>query len=145
MTESNVRTLSFLLPGLAAFVFLVQLASTANIQTPALHKTPTIMAAGAPLFDEKASSLLEQIPSNTCNVALLNGGNYVLATPTACKGVRVASITIGVSAKSCAESAQADFSVLTNTTLFKGDFGFYLGQDKPARCLVVREMWGRNV
>ena len=136
MTDSNMRTLGFLLPGLLAFVFLVQFASTANIQTPALYKTPA---------DAKASNLLEKIPSSTCSVSLVNGGNYVLATPTECKGVRVASMTIAVSAKSCAESAQADFSDLTNTTLFKGDFGFYLGQDKPARCLVVREMWGRYV
>jgi hypothetical protein len=145
MTDSNMRTLGFLLTGLVAFVFLVQLASTGSIQAPALHQSSTIMAAGAPLFDKKASHLLEQIPSSTCNVALVNGGNYALATPTACKGARVTSMTIGVSAKSCAESTQADFRVLTNTTLFKGEFGFYLGQDKPARCLVVREIWGRTV
>ena len=95
--------------------------------------------------DAKTSNFLEKIPSSTCGVSLVNGGNCVLATPTACKSVPVASMTIAVSAKSCAESTQADFSDPTNTTLFKGDFGFYLGQDKPARCLVVREMWGRYV
>ncbi len=103
------------------------------------------MEASTLPFDAKASKSFDQIPSNACNVSLVNGGNYVLATPTACKGVRVASMTIAVSAKTCAESAQADFNDLKNTTLFKGDFGFYLGQAKPARCLVVREMWGRNV
>lgn len=145
MTDSNMRTLSVLLPSLVAFVFLVQFASKSNVQTPVLLKAPAITAAGAPLYDAKASSILAQIPSNACNVSLVNGGNYVLATPSACKGVRIASMTIAVSAKSCAESGSADFRSLTNTTLFKGDFGFYLGQDRPARCLVVQEMWGKSI
>jgi hypothetical protein len=121
------------------------LAGTANIQTPALQNKTTIVEGSTLPFETKTLTLVEKIPSNTCNVSLVNGGNYVLATPTACKGVRVASMTIAVSAKSCAESAQADFSDLTNSTVFKGDFGFYLGQGKPARCLVVREMLGRYV
>jgi hypothetical protein len=112
---------------------------------PALQNKTIISEVSTLPFDAKTLNLLEQIPSNTCSVSLVNGGNYVLATPTACKGVRVASMAIAVSAKSCAESAQEDFSELTNTTLFKGDFGFYLGREKPARCLVVREMWGRYV
>jgi len=145
MTNSNMRTLSFLLPGLLVCVFLIKLAGNANIQTPALRNAPAITVASAPFFDGKASGLLEQIPSDACNVAWVNGGNYVLATPTACNGARVASMAISVSAKSCAESAPADFRELTNTTLFKGDFGFYLGQAKTGRCLVVREMWGRYI
>jgi hypothetical protein len=121
------------------------LAGPANIKTPALQNKTISVEANTLPFDTKRLNFIETIPSNTCNISLVNGGNYVLATPTACKGVRVASMTIAVSAKSCAESGQADFSNLTNTTLFKGDFGFYLGQGKPARCLVVREMWGRYV
>ena len=145
MTHSHMRTLSFLLPGLLVCVFLIKLAGTANIQTPALQNKTTIVEGSTLPFDTKTLTRLEQMPASTCNVSLLNGGNYILATPTACKGARVASMTISVSPKACAESAQADFSDLTNTTLFKGDFGFYLGRDKPARCLVVREMWGRYV
>jgi hypothetical protein len=141
MTDSNMRTLSVLVPSLVAFVFLVQFASNSHLQVPAIHKAPAITAAGAPT----ASALLEQIPTNACNVSWVNGGNYVLATPNACKGVRIASITIGVSDKSCAESTVADFRSLTNTTLFKGDFGFYLGQDRPARCLIVQDMWGSSI
>jgi hypothetical protein len=140
-----MRTLSLLLPGLLVCVFLINLAGTANHLTPTLQNKTVSSAASTQPFDAKASKFLDQIPSNACNVSLVNGGNYVLATPTGCKGVRVASMTIAVSAKTCAESAQADFSDLNNTTLFKGDFGFYLGKDKPARCLVVREMWGRYV
>ncbi len=145
MTNSNMRTLSFLLPGLLACVFLIKLAGTANIQTPAFHNKPIIMGASTLPIDIKTLNLLEQIPSDTCNVAWVNGRNYVLATPTACNGVRVVSMTISVSAKSCGESAQEDFRNITNSTLFKGDFGFYLGQDEQARCLVVREMWGKYV
>ncbi len=145
MTDSNMRTLSVLLPSLVAFVFLVQFAGKSNVQTPLILKAQAIMAAGAPVYDAKASSLLEPIQSNACDVSWVNGGNYVLAKPSACKGVRIASMTIAVSAKSCAESTGADFRNLTNTTLFKGDFGFYLGQDSPARCLVVKEMWGKSV
>jgi len=145
MTNSNMRTLSFLLPGLLVCVFLIKLAGPANIQMPALQNKPIIMEASTLPFDIKTLNFLEQIPSDTCNVALVNGGNYVLATPTACNGVRVVSMTISASAKSCGESAREDFRNITNSTLFKGDFGFYLGQDKPARCLVVREMWGRYV
>jgi hypothetical protein len=140
-----MRTVSFLLPGLLVCVFLIKLAGTSNIQPRALQTKATSVEGSTLPFDTKTLTLLEKIPSNTCNVSLLNGGNYVLATPTACKGARVASMTISVSPKACAESAQADFSDLTNTTLFKGDFGFYLGQGKPARCLVVREMWGKYV
>ena len=101
------------------------------------------MAAVTSLYEAKASDILEQIPSDKCSVSWVNGGNYVLATPSACKGAKVVSMTIGVSAKSCAESVQADFRNLTNTTLFKGDFGFYLGQDRPAGCLVVQQIWGK--
>ncbi len=145
MTDSNMRTLSVLLPSLVAFVFLVQLASKSNLNLPSMHKAPVITAAGAPLYDANVSGFLEQMPLNACNVSWVIGSNYVLATPSACKGVRVASMTISVSAKSCAESAQADFRDITNSTLFKGDFGFYLGQGGAARCLVVREMWGKSV
>jgi hypothetical protein len=140
-----MRTLSFLLPGLLVCGFLINMAGTANNSTPALQSRTLMVGASTLPFDTKTLTNLDKIPSNTCDVSLVNGGNYVLATPTGCKGVRVAAMTIAASAKSCAESAQADFSDLTNTTLFKGDFGFYLGQDKPARCLVVREMWGRYV
>ncbi len=143
MTDSNMRTLSVLLPSLVAFVFLVNIVSKATIQTPAIHGVPAIMGAVTLLYEAKASSPLEQMPSEKCSVSWVNGGNYVLATPSACKGVKVASMTISVSAKTCAESAEEDFRRLTNTTLFKGDFGFYLGQDRPARCLVVQEIWGR--
>ena len=145
MTHSHMRTLSFLLPGLLVCVLLIKMAGTANIQTPALQNKTTIVEGSTLPFETKTLTRLEKIPSNTCNVSLVNGGNYVLATPSACKGARVAAMTIAVSAKSCAESAQADFSDLTNSTVFKGDFGFYLGQGKPARCLVVREMLGRYV
>ncbi len=101
------------------------------------------MGAVTPFYKAKSSSPLEQIPSDKCSVSWVNGGNYVLVTPSACKGVKVVSMTIAVSAKTCAESAEGDFRRLTNTTLFKGDFGFYLGQDKPARCLVVHEIRGK--
>ncbi len=137
MTDSNMRTLGVLLTSLVAFVFLVNIASKASIRAQAIHGAPAISVAGAPLY--------EQIPLQKCSVSWINGGNYALATPSACKGVKVATMTIAVSAKSCAESSKADFRVLTNTTLFKGDFGFYLGQDRPAHCLVVQEIWGKYV
>ena len=145
MTYSNTRTLSILLPGLLVCFFLIKMAGTANIQTPALQHKPIIMETSTLPFNTKTLNRLDKIPSDTCNVAWVNGGNYVLATPAACNGVRVVSMTISVSAKSCSESAQEDFRNITNSTLFKGDFGFYLGQDKPARCLVVRDVWGRYV
>ena len=144
MTDSNKRTLSVLLPSLVAFVFLVNIASKASIQAPVIHGAPAILAAATPLYD-KSSNTFAQLPADKCSVSWVNGGNYVLATPSACKGVKVVAMTIGVSAKSCTESVGEDFRRLSNTTLFKGDFGFYLGQDRPARCLVVQEIWGKYV
>ncbi len=143
MTDSNMRTLSVLLPCLVAFVFLVQLASNANMQTSSVPKLQAISVAETSFSEAKASTVFASIPLNKCGVTWVNGGNYVLATPSSCKGVKVVAMTIGVSEKSCAESTNADFRKLTNTTLFKGDFGFYLGQDRPAHCLVVQQIWGK--
>ena len=140
MTDSNMRTLRVLLPGLVAFILLVQLAAQKNFQSP-LPMAPAI----ASFYDAQAASGLDRIPSNACAVSWVNGGNYVLATPRACNGVRVLSMTIGVSAKSCSDSASADFRQLTNSTLFKGEFGFYLGQNGQPGCLVVQELRGQAV
>lgn len=83
------------------------------------------------------------LPLNKCAVSWVNGGSYVLATPSGCNGVSVQAMTIRASDKACAESRDADFRRLTNTTYFKGDFGFFLGQGVVARCLVVEQMAGR--
>lgn len=148
MTENNIRTLSVLLPTLVALVFVFQFANKIVIPTPATYKAPVIMTASAP-FDVtsagKAANILVQMATDSCSISWVNGGNYVLAKPTACKGAKTVSMTIAVSAKPCAESAKGDFRSLTNSTFFKGDFGFYLGQDKPANCLLVEQMWGRTV
>ncbi len=148
MTESNVRTLSVLLPSLVALVFVVQFTNKIGAPTPATYKTSAIMVASAP-FDitaaGKAANPLMQLAAETCSISWVNGGNYVLAKASACKGAKAVSMTIAVSAKPCAQSAKGDFRSLTNSTFFKGDFGFYLGQDKPASCLLVEQIWGRNV
>ena len=127
-----------------AFVFVVQFANKIGVPAPATYKAPAIMAAGAPL-DAKASNSLVPMAPDSCSISWVNGGNYVLATPSACKDAKAVSMTISVSAKPCADIANGDFRTLTNSTFFKGDFGFYLGQDNPARCLAVVEMWGKRI
>ncbi len=143
MTESNTRTLVVLLSSFVAFVFLTQFANKFSVPAPATYKPPFTLAAGAPV--SKTLNVFVPVALDKCSVSWVNGGNYALATPRACKGVSLVSMTIGVSAKSCAESTKADFRSVTNSTLYKGDFGFYLGQGASAHCLVVQEMWGKYI
>ena len=146
MTESNTRTFFVLLMGFAAFMALVQMSgkagplSTAVFNGYAAYKAPP--APAEPMLARKTSEAVA-LPLNKCAVSWTNGGNYVLATPSGCNGVSVQAMTIRASAKSCAQSGDADFRSLTNATYFKGDFGFFLGQGNVARCLVVEQMVGR--
>ncbi len=145
MSNTHYRTLSVLIMSLVVCVFLIQSASKSKLQAPAFNKAQAAWTTFASLYNSTTGSEPQKIAASACNVSLVNGGNYVLATPSACKGVRVASMTISVSAKTCAESTSADFRSIAHSTLFNGDFGFYLGQDSPVRCLVVQEMRGRTI
>jgi hypothetical protein len=129
---------------LVAFVLLAQTAHKTSfpLPVPATYRPPFTIATDTPI--NKTSSIVSIAP-NRCRVAWVNGGNYALAKPTACNGVSIVAMTIGVSAKPCSESKMSDFRSLTNSTFFKGDFGFYLGQDAAARCFVVQEMLGKYI
>ncbi len=148
MTESNTRTVFVLLMSFVALVILVQMSGKGGALAPmstafkarTAYKAPT--APAEPMLARKTSEMAA-LPLSKCAVSWMNGGNYVLATPSGCNGVAVQQMTIRASAKSCAESREADFRKLTNSTYFKGDFGFFLGQDGVARCLVVEQMLGR--
>jgi hypothetical protein len=148
MTETNTRTFFVLLVSFAALVALVQMSgktglqsiSTAAFKASSAYKTPA--APAEPMLARKTGSAVA-LPLNTCAVSWVNGGNSVLAKPSGCNGVSVQAMTIRASAKSCAESGPADFRSLTNSTYFKGDFGFFLGQGNIAGCLVVEQMVGR--
>jgi hypothetical protein len=151
MIDSNARTLGVLLAGFVALVVVAQSANrvqVANvsraIQAPAADRAPEVVPvkAEAPIF-RRAAPQLVAIPATKCASTWINGGNYVLVTPTTCNDVAISSITIGVSAKSCETSSNADFVTMTNTTAFKGDYGFYLGQDKAVKCLSVKEIVGK--
>ncbi len=139
MTESNTRTFFVLATSLVALSAVVQLAGKAG-PAPAAFKA-SALAVMEPMVAR--TSAIVALPIGKCAVSWTNGGNYVLATPSGCNGVSVQAMTIRASAKSCADSSQADFRSLANSTYFRGDFGFYLGQDASARCLVVEQMLGR--
>jgi hypothetical protein len=151
MIDTNARTLGVLLAGFVALVIVAQNAHRGpvtsvvrTVQGPVVDKAPEVVPvkAEAPIFRRAAPQLLA-IPAAKCASTWVNGGNFVLVTPTACNDVAISSITIGVSAKSCETSSNADFQTLTNTTAFKGDYGFYLGQDKSVKCLAVKEIVGK--
>ena len=149
MTDINTRTFFILLTSFVALMVLVQ--SKGGVLSPsstayragAAYKAPPAPPA-EPLLARKTSAMVE-LPLGKCAVSWVNGGNFVLATPSACTGVSVQEMTIRASAKPCAESRESDFRRLTNTTYFKGDFGFFLGQDAAAGCLIVDRMLGRSL
>jgi hypothetical protein len=140
MTESNSRTFFVLLSSFVAFVFIAQMPSK-GVQAPSAFNAP-IAAAFEPAL-AKTGGAAVSLPLNKCAVSWTNGGNYLLATPAPCSGVAIQAMTIRVADKSCAEAQNADFRTLQNSTYFKGDFGFYLGQGAKARCYVVDQLAGR--
>lgn len=150
MPESNTRTFLILVMSFAALMALVQMSGRFGLQltsagafkVSAAYKAPA--APAEPMLARNSSGLVA-LPLNKCAVTWANGGNYVLATPSGCNGVSVQAMTIRASEKTCAQSSDADFVSLTNTTYFKGDFGFFLGQGKVARCLVVEQLVGRYI
>jgi hypothetical protein len=140
MTESNSRTFLVLLSSFVAFVFIAQMPSK-GVQTASAFKAP-MAAAFEPALAKSAGAPVS-LPLNKCAVSWTNGGNYILATPAPCGGVAIQAMTIRFADKSCAEAQKADFRTLQNSTYFKGDFGFYLGQGATARCYVVEQLAGR--
>jgi hypothetical protein len=148
MTESNTRTFFVLAMSFAALMFFVQMSGKSGMlasKSPvfgarAAYVAPT--APAEPMLARKTTSLVA-LPLSKCAVSWVNGGSYVLATPSGCNGVAVQEMVIRASAKSCANSREADFRTVTNSTYFKGDFGFFLGQNSAAGCLVVDQMLGR--
>jgi hypothetical protein len=140
MTESNTRTFFVLAMSFAALMALAQMRGKAGLQSAS---TAAFRASAVYTAPAAEKSDLVALPLNTCAVSWANGVNYVLATPSGCSGATVQAMTIRASEKTCAESGDADFRRLTNTTYFNGDFGFFLGQGAVARCLVVEQMAGR--
>jgi len=135
---------------MVSFAALMALVSmSGKVRLPSMStgafKIPTAYKAPAEPMLARGTSGLVALPLSKCAVSWANGGNYVLATPSACNGVAVQGMTIRASEKACAQSSDADFRSLTNTTYFKGDFGFFIGQGKVARCLVVEQMVGRYI
>ncbi len=147
MITSNTRTLAVLLAGFVALVVLAQSAHQVQVTAAVIHPAVVEQVAPAPVVAEapvkKASNQLVAIPKEKCASTWINGGNYVLVTPQTCNDVSIASMTVAVSAKPCDSSSEADFQSVTNSTYFKGDFGFYLGQDKAVQCLAVKEIVGK--
>ena len=147
MITSNTRTLAVLLAGFVALIVLAQSAHQIKFTAAVIHPAVVEKAPVAPVAVEapvkKVSNQLVAIPKEKCGSMWVNGGNYVLVTPKTCDDVSVASITIAVSDKPCEASTQADFTSLTNSTYFKGDYGFYVGQGKNIQCLAVKEIIGK--
>jgi hypothetical protein len=148
MTESNTRTFFVLAMSFAALMFFVQMSGKSGIFASrstafnggAAYTSPT--APAEPMLARRTTALVT-LPLNKCAVSWVNGGSYVLATPSGCNGVAVQEMVIRASAKSCANAREGDFRMITNSTYFKGDFGFFLGQNTSAGCLVVDQMLGR--
>ncbi len=150
MIESNTRTLGVFLACLVALVVLMQSAQRMmNVSAAVSHPVVVEKAPPAPVIVEalvtKATNEYVAIPKEKCGSMWVNGGNFVLVTPKTCNDVSVASMTIAVSEKPCEASTPADFQSLTNSTAFKGDYGFYVGQGKNVKCVAVKEIIGKYV
>jgi hypothetical protein len=150
MIDTNTRTLGVLLAGFVALVMVAQSAHKVTsvaraIQGPVVDKAPEVVPvkAEAPSFFKRAEPQLVSIPASKCASTWINDGNSVRVMPQTCNDVAIASITIGVSAKSCETSTKADFQSLTNTTAFKGEYGFFVGQDRNVQCLAVQNIVGK--
>jgi hypothetical protein len=152
MIDTNTRTLGVLLAGFVALVIVgqsahkVQVTSVARaIQAPVVDKAPEVVPvkAEAPSFFKKAEPQLVAIAPSKCASTWINGGNIVRVMPQSCNDVSIASITIGISEKDCDSSTKADFQSLTNTTNFKGEYGFYVGQGRNVKCLAVQNIVGK--
>ncbi|WP_127076286.1 hypothetical protein [Rhodomicrobium lacus] len=141
MSDSTSRKLAFLIAGLLvlgiwfkaqeqkrAHVASAPAAATIGVSTAQPQLAPGVKAVA--------------IPAEKCTLKLTNGGTFALATPASCAGVTIESIKLGVSEKPCSEARESDFQSVTSSTYYKGDFGFYLGQNNPRRCLVVKEILG---
>ena len=149
MIDGNTRTLGVIL---ACFVALVVLGQSAqrmmNVSAAVPHPVIIDRAPPAPVIVEavrKTTNEYVAIPKEKCGSMWVSGGNYVLVSPKTCNDVSVASITIAVSEKPCEASTQADFQRLTNSTAFKGDYGFYVGQGKHVQCVAVKEIVGKYI
>jgi hypothetical protein len=149
MIESNTRTLGAVLASIVALVIVAQSAQHKGSVSAAVIRPPVAIVEKAPqppVVQEapvKKASQPMPIPVEKCGSTWVNGGNYILVTPKTCNDVSISSITVAVSAKPCEASTKADFVNLTNSTYFKGDYGFYLGQDKSVKCLAVKEIIGK--
>jgi hypothetical protein len=146
MTQTNTRTLFIVLTSFVALMLVLQISGKSGVLAPVSAGLKTSSAAKAPppepMLARRTSSVVA-LPLNTCAVSWVNGGNYVLATPSKCNGASVQAMTIRASDKPCAQAREADFRSVTNSTYFKGDFGFFLGQNATPGCLVVEQLLGR--
>ena len=129
---------------LTMFVQSAQRVNHAAVMHAVIVEKPVVAPAvvEAPVI-KKAVPELVAIPKEKCASTWVNGGNYVLVTPQTCNDVSIASMTVAVSSKPCEASTKADFQNLTNSTYFKGDFGFFVGQGKSVQCLAVQEIVGK--
>ena len=150
MIDGNTRTLGVLLACFVALVVLGQSAQrlmnvSAAVTHPAVVEVAPLATAMVETPVKRASNEYVAIPKEKCSSMWVNGGNYVLVTPKTCNDVNVASITIAVSEKPCEASAPADFQNLTNSTAFKGDYGFFVGQGKNVQCVAVKQIIGKYI
>ncbi len=151
MIDSNTRTLGVLL---ACFVALVVLGQSAqrmmNVSAAVPHPIIVDKAPPAPVIVEairQATNEYVAIPKEKCGSMWqnVNNGNSVIVMPKTCNDVAIASITVAVSDKPCDASKEADFRSLTNSTAFKGEYGFYVGQGKNVKCVAVKEIIGKYI
>ncbi|KAI94850.1 hypothetical protein T281_08715 [Rhodomicrobium udaipurense JA643] len=141
MSDSTSRKLAFLIAGLLVLGIWLKAQEQKKTHVAATPSAATIgVSATQPQLAAGVKSVA--IPVEKCALTLTNGGTYALATPTACPGVTIASVKLGVSEKPCSESKESDFQSVSSSTYYKGEFGFYLGKSNPRRCLVVREILG---
>ncbi len=155
MITSNARTLVVYLAGCVALILLLQSAQQLTQQlgfkaTAAVpHAAVIEKAPPAPVMVEAVKRIpqLVAIPKEKCGSMwqAVNNGNSVIVMPKTCNDVAIASITVAVSDKPCDASKEADFQSLTNSTAFKGEYGFYVGQGKNVQCLAVKEIIGKYI
>jgi len=142
MSDSTSRKLALLVAGLLVLGIWIKAHEQRKAQiagsSSATASVNVFSADPAALAGIKAAT----IPAEKCSLTVTNGGTYALATPTACAGVTIAAVKLNVSEKPCGESKASDFRAVTSSTYYKGDFGFYLGEANPRRCLVVKEILG---
>ncbi|MBT3071115.1 hypothetical protein KKP04_09560 [Rhodomicrobium sp. Az07] len=142
MSDSTSRKLAFLIAGLLVLGIWIKAQDQKKVHVAAAPSAATTINVPATQPQLAPGVKAVAVPAEKCALTLTNGGTFALATPTACNGVTIASIKLGVSEKPCSESKVSDFQSVTSSTYYKGEFGFYLGKRNPRRCLVVQEIMG---